>query len=84
MPGDGLAVKVQFPALKVSRLANSLDFFLWGYMRDLIYSDPVEPEDFIPRIVEPLQTIKAISRIFEQIRNSPFRKYTTTLSVVSR
>jgi hypothetical protein len=50
---------------------NPLDFCIWGYLKSLIYSRPVEDiNDLRNRIVAGCETIKNSPGIFERIRNS--------------
>jgi hypothetical protein len=48
-----------------------MDFFLWGYMKELIYSLPVDlEEDCIGRIVEAAATTRQKLHIFKHTLQS--------------
>lgn len=48
-----------------------LDFFLWGHMKQLVYSTPVESEmDLVARISEAAARIQEDVNVFERVRRS--------------
>lgn len=50
---------------------NPLDFCIWGYLKMLVYSTPVENiDDLRNRIMESCDVIRNNPHIFERIRNS--------------
>jgi hypothetical protein len=47
---------------------NSLDFFIWGHLRCLVYETPVEQEDdLLPRIQAACDNIRQTPGIFERV-----------------
>lgn len=54
---------------------NSLDFFLWGHLKTLVYKTPVNTlEDLRERIVASCETIRNTPGIFQRVRNSMRRR----------
>lgn len=54
---------------------NSLDFFLWGHMKSLVYTTPIEDkDDLIHRITEACETIRNTPGILERVRSSMRRR----------
>lgn len=54
---------------------NPIDYFLWGYLKSLVYKTPVENEDDLRnRIVNGCNSIRNIPRIFERMRDSMRRR----------
>lgn len=54
---------------------NPLDFCIWGYLKSLIYTNPVENiDDLRNRIVAGCETIRNSPGIFHRIRNSMRRR----------
>lgn len=52
-----------------------LDFYFWGAMKNMIYSEPVESEeDLVARIVEASETIRQTPGIFQRTRESLLRR----------
>jgi hypothetical protein len=52
-----------------------MDDFLWGHIKTLIYTSPVDSEDdFIARIVEAAATIRQKPGIFGRTRQSLLRR----------
>lgn len=52
-----------------------LDFGLWGHIKSLVYSSPVESEeDLLARILAACQTIQDMPGIFENMRRSLVRR----------
>lgn len=50
---------------------NPLDFCIWGYLKSLVYSSPVENiDDLRNRIIAGCATIRNSPQIFQRIRNS--------------
>ena len=62
-----------------------LDFFLWGYVRSLVYETPVESEeDLVARIIAAFEKVQNQSGIFENVRNSMLRRCETCIAVQGR
>ncbi|GFV80126.1 uncharacterized protein TNCV_1476891 [Trichonephila clavipes] len=58
----------------------SLRFFLWGFLKGLVYETPVAtPEDLVGRIVEAAGCVEDTSGIFEKMRCSMQRRCQTCL-----
>ena len=54
---------------------SSLDFFLWGHMKTLIYETPIETEEeLVARITAAAYQIQNIPAVFERVRESMFRR----------
>jgi len=54
---------------------NSLDFFLWGHLKTLVYTSPINTvEELRERIVAACDGIQNTPRIFERVRNSMRRR----------
>ncbi|GFV57058.1 uncharacterized protein TNCV_2931811 [Trichonephila clavipes] len=54
---------------------SPLDFFLWGFLKGLVYETPVAtPEDLVGRIVEAAGCVRDIPGIFEKVRCSMQRR----------
>lgn len=54
---------------------NSLDFFLWGHIKSLVYTTPIENEDdLINRIIAACNTVRNTPGIFERVRSSMRRR----------
>jgi hypothetical protein len=54
---------------------NPLDFFLWGYLKSLVYSTAVNDAATLrERIVDACQTIRTTPGILELVRNSMRRR----------
>jgi len=54
---------------------TSLDFFLWGYLKNLVYATPVETvEQLQQRIFDSCRTIQNTAGIFERVRQSMVRR----------
>lgn len=52
-----------------------LDFFFWGAMKSIIYSEQVESEeDLVARIVEASETIRHMPEIFQRTQQSLLRR----------
>ncbi|GFW53280.1 hypothetical protein TNCV_4710111 [Trichonephila clavipes] len=53
----------------------SLGFFLWGFLKGLVYETPVAtPEDLVGRIVEAAGCVRDTPGIFEKVRCSMQRR----------
>jgi hypothetical protein len=53
-----------------------IDFYLWGHMKQLVYSTPVlDAMDLVARIVEASEVIRE-QNAFEEIRQSAVRRFT--------
>ena len=64
---------------------TSLDFYLWGHMKSLIYETPVESEmDLVGRIVDAVGLIADNSRVFDHVRQSLLRRYQNCIDAQSR
>lgn len=54
---------------------NPLDFFLWGYLKSLVYTTPIENlEDLQNRILRGCDIIRNTPGIFERVRQSMRRR----------
>jgi hypothetical protein len=54
---------------------NPLDFYLWGYLKILVYAAPVDKEETLHRrIVDACQTIRSCPGICERMRRSVMRR----------
>lgn len=54
---------------------SSLDFFLWGHTKTLIYEIPIDTEeDLVARIIAAANHIQNIPEVFERVRQSMFRR----------
>lgn len=54
---------------------NPLDFFLWGHLKSLVYSTPVDNiEELRARILNGIATIQQTPGIFERVRQSMRRR----------
>lgn len=54
---------------------NPLDFFLWGHLKSIVYSSPVESvEDLRVRISNGIERIRQTPGIFERVRESMSRR----------
>jgi hypothetical protein len=64
---------------------TSLDFFLWGHMKSLVYETPIPSrEDLVARIVAAGAAIQDTPNIFENVRQSIIRRYNTCILVGGR
>lgn len=54
---------------------NSLDFFLWGYLKGLVYTTPVNTvEELRNRIITSCDTIRNTPGIFQRVRDNMRRR----------
>ena len=54
---------------------NPLDFFLWGYLKSLVYETPVRnEEDLLAKIMASCTHVEAIPGIFQRVRESMTRR----------
>lgn len=54
---------------------NSLDFFLWGHLKSLVYTTPVNTvDDLRNRIIDAFETIRNTPGVFESVRASMRRR----------
>jgi hypothetical protein len=54
---------------------NPLDFYLWGHVKTIVYTSPVDNEEALHhRIVDACQTIRNYSSIFEWMQQSMMRR----------
>lgn len=54
---------------------NSLDFFLWGHLKSLVYSTPVNTvEELRNRIIGAFDTVRNTPGVFERVRSSMRRR----------
>jgi hypothetical protein len=54
---------------------NSLDFYLWGHLKSLVYAAPVDNEEALQRrVVDTCQTIRNYPDNFERMRRSMMRR----------
>ena len=56
-----------------------LDFFLWGYMKQLVYEAIEETENLVARITIAASTIADMPGIFEQTRQTMVRRCTACI-----
>ena len=64
---------------------TSLDFFLWGHLKSLVYETPVmSREDLVARIVAAAGEIRETPDIFANVRRSMIRRYETCIRVGGR
>ena len=64
---------------------TSVDFFLWGHIKALIYTSPVDSEeDLIARVVETAVTIRQRPGIFERTRQILLRRCVLCIEVGGR
>jgi len=62
-----------------------MDLFLWGHIKTLIYTSPVDSEeDLIARIVELAATIRQHPGIFEDIRQILLRRCRLCIEIGGR
>lgn len=54
---------------------NSLDFFVWGYLKSLVYETPVDTDmELIARIVAACNVIRNMPGVFQQVRQNLIRR----------
>lgn len=54
---------------------NPLDFYVWGHLKSIVYSTPIEDaDDLRQRVVDGCQQIRNIPGIFERVRQSMIRR----------
>lgn len=54
---------------------NPLDYFLWGHLKELVYTTPIENvEDLRDRIIDASNTIRNNRGIFERVRQNLIRR----------
>ncbi|KAL7648419.1 UNVERIFIED_CONTAM: hypothetical protein RMT77_000325 [Armadillidium vulgare] len=54
---------------------NPLDYYLWGHLKTLVYSSPIDAvEDLRLRVISGIETIKQTPGIFEWVRQSMRRR----------
>ena len=64
---------VNWPARSLD--LSPLDFFVWGYMKNQVYSSPVDSEmELIQRIHAAATRIQNTPCIFQQTQDSPLRR----------
>ena len=62
-----------------------LDFFLWGYMKSLVYETPVESEeDLLARIMAAAQEIQETPGIFERVYENMLRRCNVCIELGGR
>ncbi|KYN18770.1 hypothetical protein ALC57_08928 [Trachymyrmex cornetzi] len=55
---------------------SSLDFYLWGHMKTLIYETSIETEaELVARITAAAYQVQNIPAVFERVRQSMFRRW---------
>jgi hypothetical protein len=55
---------------------SALDFFLWGYVKSLVYETPVRgEEDLLARVMAACTHVQGIPGIFHRVRESIDRRY---------
>jgi hypothetical protein len=58
----------QLPGLHAHPNLNPLDFYLWGHLKSLVYSSPVDDvETLRNRIVPRLQTIRNMPGVWDRL-----------------
>lgn len=61
---------------------NPLDFFLWGHLKSMVYTTPIENEQMLrERIVASCQIIGTTPGIFNRVRNSMMRRTEACIAV---
>jgi hypothetical protein len=64
---------------------TSLDFFLWGHVKSLVYATPVETvEDLTARIFNACEVVQHTPGIFERVRQSMVRRCNACIELGSR
>lgn len=64
---------------------NPLDFCIWGFLKTLVYSTPVENiDDLRDRIIVACETIRNTPGLFQRIRNSIRRRVESCILVEGR
>lgn len=64
---------------------NPLDFFLWGHLKQLVYTTPIENvEELRNRIIASCRTIRQTPGIFERVRQSMRRRIEACIEVEGR
>lgn len=64
---------------------SSLDFFLWGYLKSIVYETPLDSdEDLVARLSEAAARVREIPGIFERVRQSFHRRCQACISVGGR
>jgi hypothetical protein len=71
---DGQVEEDPLHGLYTRQILNSLDFYLWGHLKTLVYAAPVDNGvAFHNRIVDSCQTVRNYPSISEQMRLSIIR-----------
>ncbi len=64
---------------------TSLDFFLWGHLKSLVYETPVESqEDLVARIVAAAGSIRDDPDMLNNVSASFIRRYNACVRVAGR
>jgi hypothetical protein len=64
---------------------HSLDFFLWGHIKSLVYETPVETQgELIARILAACLVVRQTPGIFERVRQNFLRRCTTCIEAGGR
>ena len=64
---------------------TSLDFFLWGHVKSLVYATPVETvEDLTARIFNACEVVQHTPGIFERVRQSMVRRCNACIELGGR
>ncbi|GBM62951.1 hypothetical protein AVEN_160231-1 [Araneus ventricosus] len=64
---------------------SSLDYFLWGHLKSLVYATPVDSgEDLVARISVAAARVREIPGIFESVRQSLHRRCQACINVGGR
>lgn len=61
---------------------SSIDFFLWGHLKALVYETPIDSdEDLIARLSIAAATVRETPGIFEKVRQSLTKRYQACIDV---
>ena len=61
---------------------NMCDFFLWGHLKSLVYSTPINSEDdLLERIVSSCERIRNTPGIFQHVRDSMKKRVVACIDV---
>ena len=64
---------------------SCLDFFLWGYLKSLVYDTPLESEEeLVARISAAAAEVRDMPGLFERVRQSLHRRCETCIQVGGR
>lgn len=64
---------------------SCLDFFLWGHLKSLVYESPIDSdEDLVARISVAAGTIRETPDMFENVRQSLYRRCNACITACGR